>query len=173
MTDHSQLDAHVKRAWQSRKFSDGAKIDLGRTDDEQGFIVRPDGIFEVEVVERGVRICSLGGGRKEERVYTRMNLKVLGSHAGGHTHPKGKDGRISQKPGPKDGHIARYLSRNGKPSYVIANAGAYAVEWNGSAFDIRTLIGKRISGSVARNISEQWVAAMAAAKPGAANRVCD
>ncbi|MDA8708450.1 hypothetical protein N9M10_03655 [Hellea sp.] len=53
MSKFKELDNHVSKAWHTKKFSDGSKIKLGRTDYEHAFIVKADGIFEIEVNERG------------------------------------------------------------------------------------------------------------------------
>ena len=149
MSAHSALDAHVRLAWKTRKFSDGTKIDLRSGADEQGFVVKPNGIFPIPARNLDPVKC------RDGRVITPtvLNRQAMSGHAGGHTHPKDRE----QRPGPQDDGIARYLSRYSKPSYVIAHRGAYAVEFADGTYIIRTLAGRTLSEKTNAKIIKKWL----------------
>ncbi len=130
------LDQQVIKAWRSRTFSDGSKIQLN-SDKEQGFIVKPDAILEVQTKRQQIIKCNRG----KEVVVTRFNPSVFAGYAGGHTHPKGTE----TFPGPLDSQIAKLLFASQKLSYVISIKGAYAIEYTGNTYLIRTISGKIMS----------------------------
>jgi hypothetical protein len=149
----NQLDANVKVAWENKRLTDGTKLDLGRTDQEQGFLVKPEGTFVVDFRQSGTQKCNDGS---ERRVGV-LNTSDIKPHAGGHTHPKGKTGDILGLPGPEDGQMA---AKTGMPAYVISAKRAYAIEKSADgAFTVRVIAGESLSprekGDIQRNV-EKW-----------------
>lgn len=142
------LDNHVRNAWVTKKFSDGTILDLSNGANEQGFIVKTDGIFEIKIKNQKVYNCKDG----REIVATTFNLNSFMGYAGGHTHPRG----VEKYPGPVDGNIAKNRFNDGKISYVITYKGAYAVEWTGTTFIIRNLIGFKISDKKIQSLINKW-----------------
>ncbi len=154
MSDRSKfihLDAHVRQAWRTHKFTDNTPINLGRTDKEQAFLVKADGIFEIKAVKRNVIKCG-----SKDIITTRFDRNALRPYAGGHTHPRGKDGKIEQYPGPLDGSIAKITYLDGMLSYVISYKGAYAVSWSGFEYAIHNIIGKNLSEKKISKIIKKW-----------------
>lgn len=131
-----------------KKFSDGTVMNLDQGADEQGFIVKPDGIFEIQIKNQKIYNCKDG----REIVATSFNLKSFMGYAGGHTHPKG----VEKYPGPIDGDIAKNRFNAGKLSYVITYKGAYAIEWTGISFVIRNLIGMKLSDKKIKALIKKW-----------------
>ena len=149
----AQLDANVKMAWENKRLTDGTKLNLGRTDQEQGFVVKPEGTFAINFKQSGTQICNDGS---ERRVGV-LNTADIKPHAGGHTHPKGKTGDIVGLPGPEDGQMA---AKTGMPAYVISAKRAYAIEKNtDGVFTVRVIAGENLSprekGDIQRSV-EKW-----------------
>lgn len=134
----ARMDAHVVEAWHSRELTDGTSLDLGRTDREQGFVVREDGTYPVDISRSGIQRCDDGS----ERLANVINVGAIRPNAGGHTHPRGRDGDVSGLPGPEDGVMARVTSQ---PAYVISSRGAFAIEHGPEGFTIRQLAGTPLS----------------------------
>lgn len=143
-------DAHVIDAWNNRQLSDGTRLNLGRTNAEQGFIVTPDGTAAISVTRAGQQVCDDGS----RRLATSLNLSAIRPHSGGHTHPQGRSGDVSGLPGPEDGRMA---AATGRPAYVISQRGAFAIEAQNGAYSVRQLAGAPLSaterGEIARLIS--------------------
>jgi hypothetical protein len=149
----AQLDANVKTAWENKRLTDGTKLDLGRTDQEQGFIVKPEGTFAVNFRQSGTQKCNDGS----ERRVGILNTADITPHAGGHTHPKGKTGDILGLPGPEDGQMA---AKTRMPAYVISAARAYAIDKSADGtFTVRVIAGESLSprekGDIQRSV-EKW-----------------
>lgn len=144
----THLDNHVRKAWLSKTFTDGTKINLNSETKEQGFIVKSDGIFEVQVQSQRIHKCKDG----REIIASTFNPNAFMGHAGGHTHPR----EAEQKPGPLDGNIAKRLFTYGKLSYVITYKGAYAVEWTGQSYVVRNLVGKQLSEKKIKKLVKKW-----------------
>lgn len=53
----SSPDQTVINAWQSRTLTDGTKLNLGRSDVEQGFVLRDGGIFPISFKVSGKQVC--------------------------------------------------------------------------------------------------------------------
>lgn len=134
-SENASLDANVVRAWKTGKLSDGSRLNLGRTDREQGFTVREDGVFPLEITRSGVQRCADGS----ERLATAFALGAIRPNAAGHTYPRGRENDVCGLPGPEDGHMAL---ATGKPAYVLSSRGAFAVEKEADGFLVRQLAGK-------------------------------
>jgi hypothetical protein len=139
----------VVDAWQTRMLSDGTRLQLGRTDKEQGFVVRPDGIFPIEFRRSGIQRCEDGSSRLANVI----NRADIVPFSGGHTHPQGRTERVSGLPGPEDGIMAR---ATGTPAYVISERGAFKITFVENAFRFEQLAGKALNpreqGEVARSV---------------------
>jgi hypothetical protein len=149
----AQVDANVKIAWENKRLTDGTKLDLGRTDQEQGFVVKPEGTFAVNFKQFGTQICNDGSERRAGV----LNTADIKPYAGGHTHPKGKTGDIVGLPGPEDGQMA---AKTAMPAYVISAKRAYAIEKNADGgFTVRVVAGENLSprekGDIQRSV-EKW-----------------
>ena len=147
------LDVNVKIAWENKRLTDGTRLNLGRTDQEQGFIVKPEGTFAVDFRQSGTQKCDDGS----ERRVGILNTADIKPHAGGHTHPKGKTGDIVGLPGPEDGQMA---AKTGMPAYVISAKRAYGIEKSADgAFTVRVIAGESLSprekGDIQRSV-EKW-----------------
>ena len=142
------LDQHVRNAQRSGKFTDGTKISY-KGDNEHGFIVQNNGIFEVQVKKQKIFKCKDG----REIITTYFNINAFMGHAGGHTHPKGAE----SYPGPRDGDFAKALFKKGTISYLISPKAAYAVEWDGNRYLIRNLTSKGVSERKKAKIIKQWM----------------
>jgi hypothetical protein len=145
-------DQMVINAWSSRQLSDGTRLNLGRTDTEQGFVVREDGIFPIAFTESGTQHCIDGSSRLANRI----NARDILPNSGGHTHPRGRANDVSGLPGPEDGVMAAVTR---KTAYVISSRGAFAVDKDASGFHIRLLAGSRLTATEQGEISRligQW-----------------
>ena len=148
-----QLDANIKIVWENKRLTDGTKLNLGRTDQEQGFVVKPEGTFAANFKQSGTQICNDGSERRAGI----LNTADIKPHAGGHTHPKGTTGDIVGLPGPEDGQMA---AKTGMPAHVISAKRAYAIEKNADgAFTVRVVAGENLSprekGDIQRSV-EKW-----------------
>ena len=132
----THLDSHVRRAFQTQAFTDGAPIKL-RGDREQAFIVSNEGIFEVQATASRTIRC----GGKGEVVYQTFNPGVFAGHAGGHTHPDG----VEQFLGPRDDMLAKATFAWDRLAYVIMRRGAYAIEFDGERYNLRTVTGSSLN----------------------------
>jgi len=158
MSNFAILDSQVKRAWKTKRFANGGKINLGNTNNEQFFIVKSDGVFEIEATERGVQICTNPKGNVSKRDYITTNRSNFLQHSRGHTHPKGRrSDRLELTPGPEDGGIAKDAAVFGKPSYLIANKACYSIFWTGTKFVITELDGSGPRQSKLDAVAAEWV----------------
>ncbi|WP_375404506.1 hypothetical protein [uncultured Sphingomonas sp.] len=148
----TSADAVVIEAWRTRTLTDGTKLDLGRTEKEQGFVVRDDGLFPISFKRSGTQVCDDGS----RRLANVIDIKNILPHSGGHTHPLGRTGDVSGLPGPEDGRLAAVTDR---PAYVISKRGAFAIEQTGGGFEVRQIAGKPLTpaeqGEVGRTVA-QW-----------------
>lgn len=143
-------DQTIISAWQSRTLTDGTKLDLGRTDREQGFVLRDGGIFPIVFRASGKYVCD--NGRID--VANVIRVDDIRPNSGGHT-PRGQSSGFERLAGPEDGQLAE---RTGKPAYVISSRGAFKIEKVESGFEIKLLAGSRltpteqgeIAGTIAR-----------------------
>jgi hypothetical protein len=145
-------DQIVIAAWTKRRLTDGSKLRLGRTDREQGFIVRSGGIFPVSFRVSGVQNCSDG----TSRLANRLNASDIIPYSGGHTHPLGQSGDVSPLPGPEDGQMA---VATGKTAYVISRRAAFAIDRSSDGFEVRWLAGRPLTTSEQQKVREtiiQW-----------------
>lgn len=129
-------DAHVRQAWTKQQLSDGTRLNLGRTNQEQLFAITTTGTFAVMATRQGWQRCSDGS---VDRATVTSQSAVL-PNAGGHTHPLGRDGDIvADLPGKEDGRMAKLT---GKPAYVISRRRVFAVEEVGpDNFAVRVVAG--------------------------------
>ena len=147
------IEQVIVTAKKDKKMTDGTRINLGRTDNEQGFRVTKDSIVSKPLTQKGWQKCDDGSSRRAGK----LDVSGLseGEHAG-HTHPQGSDGRISGVPGPEDGQVAAVT---GKTAYVISSRGAFAVESTNGGFRIRQIAGGKLSSdeiSQMQNQIEAW-----------------
>ncbi len=134
-TSWATLDVQVRNAWTTRRLSDGTRLNLGATKDEQGFAVNGTGTRAVATRRAGWQLCEDGS----ERRATVLNLQDILPDAGGHTHPLGQSGEIvAGIPGDEDGQMA---ARTGKPAYVISAIRAFAIQKQDS-FEVRSIAGR-------------------------------
>ena len=154
MTDGNwaALDGHVRMAWTTRRLSDGTALNLGATNDEQGFAVGPAGTRAVETKRAGWQRCADGSQRRA----TVLDLREINPDAGGHTHPLGtlRD-IVADVPGDEDGQMA---ARTGKPAYIISAVRAFAVERR-EGFVVRLIAGRpftRSERSLIARRTETW-----------------
>ena len=155
MANHSQLDSQVAHAWNTKKFTDGSKIELGRVNFEQAFIVTPSSILEVEVTSRGMYKCSNG----RSGLFTKFDYDNIRPNAGGHTHPKGRDGKVLPYPGPNDGAFAKMTRASGKPTYVLSSRAAYKVEYDSGEYRVSIVAGKKGYSREIRGVVKRWLSA--------------
>jgi hypothetical protein len=145
----SAVERQIVSAWQSRQLTDGTRLNLGRVDREQMFAVTPDGTSVVPA-RTGTQICSDGSSR----TIAVTSAQLLAGRAGGHTHPRGSDVRISPLPGPDDGRMAVVT---GQDAYMISSRGAFAISRDADGFSVRILAGEPLSpiesGEIARNLA--------------------
>lgn len=136
------LDAHVRRPWMTKRLTDGTKLDLGRTDREQMFTVKPSGTYSFNEMEAGTQYCADGS----ERRYAKLKLAAILPNAGGHTHPQG----VSGLAGPEDGVMA---ARTGKPAYVIARLRVFAIEKDSTGYAVRVVAGSKLTAAETAEIT--------------------
>ena len=146
-------DAQVGAAWIMQKLSDGTKLQLGHTNNEQMFAVTTSGTFAVAATQAGWYKCVDGS----EARATIPNMKGIIPNAGGHTHPLGRNSDIiADMPGPEDGRMAR---ATGKPAYVISRRRAFSIrETTPNAFDVKLIAGAQFSKSELARVAELQVA---------------
>lgn len=137
-TEPTEVDEVVVTARKTRQLSDGTPLNLGRTENEQGFRVTEGGIFAYPLKNQRTQICEDGSSR---RVAT-FDVASLDGASGGHTHPQGVDGTIIGLPGPEDGRVAR---ASGRPAYVISRRGAFRVQQTADGFEVGLLDGAQLS----------------------------
>lgn len=143
----------VVTARKERTMTDGTRVNLGRTDDEQGFRVSKDGMYSRPITKKGTQRCDDGS----ERQAGALNVGGLAAgESAGRTHPQGASGNLSGLPGPEDGLVA---AATGKPAYVISSRGAFAIDPTSAGFRVRQLAGRRLSGgerSQVRDLVQAW-----------------
>ena len=144
----ANLDAHVRTAWMSKRLSDGTRLNLGATDNEQGFAVSTAGTRAVVTRRAGWQECDDNSRRRA----TVLNLRDIFPDAGGHTHPLGSARYIvAGIPGDEDGQMA---ARTRKPAYVISAVRAFAIEQR-DVFVVRRIAGRRFSSAEKRIIDRR------------------
>lgn len=133
-------DAQVRTAWIRQALSDGTKLNLGRTNEEQMFAVTTTGTFAVVAKRAGWYKCADGS----EARATVTNIGAIVPNAGGHTHPIGRKADIlSDMPGPEDGRMAR---ATGKPAYVISRRRAFSIrETARNGFEVVVIEGAKFT----------------------------
>lgn len=142
-------NAQVRAAWARRALSDGTKLNVGRTDEEQMFIVTTTGTVAVVAKRAGWYKCTDGS----EARATVTNLGAIMPNAGGHTHPLGRNSDIlADMPGPEDGRMAK---QTGKPAYVISRRRAFSIcETAPDVYDVKLIAGAQFSRSELAKVAE-------------------
>lgn len=146
------LDAQVRQAWLAKRLSDGTKLNLGDVELEQTFKVTPMGTQIVQPDETGHYRCTDGA----EGPYAKINFTKISPHAGGHTHPEGKYGRISSLPGREDGRMAIVT---GQPAYIISKSRALVIERNDALFTVRVIAGSKLTRQEKKDLAlttQRW-----------------
>ena len=126
-------------------------------DFEQAFVVKPDGIYEVDVERYEIYTCRRGG-KTVSGPRTVISTSKMRNFAGGHTHPEGKDGKVSPYPGPGDNKLAQILGLYERDTYVMSSKGVYAVAFDKAQdkYFVRTVTGKRIPTSEKKALIWRW-----------------
>jgi hypothetical protein len=134
-------DAQVVQARQDGKLSDGTTLTQNeKTNHEQGFNASEDGTRS-NPMQQICWTCSDGSSGVGGKFNT---AALMPGESGGHTHPKGADGKVNPLPGPEDGALAR---ATGQTAYVISSRGVFAIEKTPVGFRVRTLDGKPLSSA--------------------------